>query len=96
MSIKPADEPLRFRDPAAIRARIASYLQLCGEDPAAAFARQYDALPLARDLTGWTGLRADGTLIFVDEGTGRVITELPEPVRASAEAALKERYPELS
>jgi hypothetical protein len=95
MSIKPADEPLRFRDPAAIRARIVSYLQLCGEDPAAAFARQYDALPLTRDLTGWTGLRSDGTLIFVDDGTGRVVTDLPDDVRDRALEAVRSRYPEL-
>jgi hypothetical protein len=90
---------LRFREDyapvAAIRARIAALLQLCGQDPSSSFAAKYDALPLRRDLTGWTGLRSDGELIFVDDATGRVVAELPGELVSAAREVLAREYPEL-
>ena len=78
-----------------IRDRINQLLQLCGEDPSAALAARIDVLPLLRDHGGWVAVREDGTFVFVDDDTGRVIAKVPpEWVRRAVEAA-GERYPEL-
>jgi hypothetical protein len=78
-----------------ISARIARLLQLCGEDPSAAFAARHDSLPLVRREEGWLALRREGVLVFVDDSTGRVLEGLPAEWRADAVNAVAERYPGL-
>ena len=78
-----------------IRDRINQLLQLCGEDPSAALAARVDALPLLRDQGGWVAVRDDGTFLFVDDGTGRVIANVPPEWIERAVEAARERYPEL-
>jgi hypothetical protein len=79
----------------SIRERIEQLLQLCGEDPSAAFATKHGALPLLRKLEGWLALRTDGRLIFVDDVTGRVLDDLPVEWRAEALDVIARRYPDL-
>jgi hypothetical protein len=79
----------------SIRERIDQLLQLCGEDPSAAFAAKHDALPLLRKLEGWLALRTDGQLIFVDDVTGRVLDDLPADWRTEAHEVISRRYPDL-
>ena len=79
----------------AIAARIAQLLQLCGEDPSAAFARRHDAFPLVRREDGWLALRVDGSIVFVDDATARTLADIPAEWRAAAVRALETRYEEL-
>ncbi|HXG59241.1 MAG TPA: hypothetical protein VNL91_09480 [Thermoanaerobaculia bacterium] len=76
--------------------RIRQLLQLCGDDPSAAFALRHRALPLHRDEAGWIAVRQDGVLIFVDDATGRVSTELPPEWIEKAEAIARIRYPDVA
>jgi hypothetical protein len=76
----------------AIRARIAQLLQLCGEDPSAAFASRHDALPLVRRPEGWVALRPDGAIVFVDDTTGRTLDRLPREWRHEAVQAAERRH----
>lgn len=78
-----------------IRDRINQLLQLCGEDPAAALAARIDALPLHRNEAGWIAIRDDGTFLFVDNDTGRVIEDLPQEWVREALDAVREKYPEV-
>ncbi len=84
-----------FRLEEAVRTRIEALQQLCGEDPSSAFAARFGALPILRDLGGWTAIRPDGSFFFADDTTGRVRTELPSDWRERAMVALRERYPEI-
>ena len=85
-----------FRLEEAIRSRINGLRQLCGENPASAFSAQFDLLPILRDPSGWTAIRPDGLLVFVDDTTGRALTSLPDEWRALALTRLRERYPEIA
>lgn len=76
--------------------RIRQLLQLCGNDPSAAFALRHEALPLHRDEAGWIAVRKDGTLIFVDEATGRVSEDLPPAWVEKAQTIAEARYPDVA
>lgn len=78
-----------------IRDRITQLLQLCGEDPAAALAARIDALPLYRNEAGWIAVRDDGTFVFVDNDTGRLVDDVPREWVEEAIEKVKEKYPEL-
>lgn len=78
-----------------IRDRINQLLQLCGEDPAAALAARIDALPLHRNEAGWIAIRDDGTFLFIDNDTGRVIEDVPAEWVREAVERVKEKYPEV-
>ncbi len=85
-----------FRLEEAIRSRIEGLRQLCGENPSSAFAMQFDALPILRDFGGWTAIRPDGMFVFIDDTTGRTITDVPADLRDRAIEEMRRRYPEVA
>jgi hypothetical protein len=72
---------------------------LAGSDPDSAdlreVARLLNALPIFADMSGWIGLRTDGSMIFLNHDSKKTSEDIEPEWRLIALVNGSEKYPEL-
>jgi hypothetical protein len=83
---------------AQIQNRIEELLASSDPDPAdlRGVARQLNALPIYPDFSGCIGLRPDGSMVYLDDNTGKTTEDIEPKFRIAALVYGSEKYPELN